>query len=263
MPELPEVAYQKKYADATILHKKIVEVETGDKKIYQSPKSDFEKKLKNNQFESTDRIGKYLFLKLKDGGVLVMHFGMTGKLEYYQHDDTPKYTQFKLIFDDNSKLAFTCPRKFAKLYLAKSVEEFQESHNLGIDALAISEEEFLEICEGRSGTIKGLLMNQSLIAGIGNMYADEVLFQTKIHPKSKVSSLHKKELQSIFDKIGDVLEKVKEARIEGKRVPESYITSIRKEGEGADCPRNNGKIEQTKVSGRTTYYCPVCQKETV
>ena len=261
MPELPEVAYQKKYADATILHKKIVEIETGDKKIYQSAKADFEKILTDNAFESTSRIGKYLFLKLKKNGVLVMHFGMTGKLDYYQHDDTPKYTQLKLIFEDHSKLAFTCPRKFAKLYLVKSVEEFQQSHSLGADALAITEKEFLKICDGRSGTIKGLLINQSLIAGIGNMYADEVLFQTKIHPKTKVNTLSQKQLKSIFDKIEEVLKVVKEARIEGKRVPESYLTRIRKEGESADCPRNNGKIEQTKVSGRTTYFCPVCQKE--
>ncbi|MDN3595824.1 Fpg/Nei family DNA glycosylase [Zunongwangia endophytica] len=263
MPELPEVSYQKKYADATILHKKIVEVETGDKKIYQSPKTDFEKALKNNEFESTDRLGKYLFLKLKNGGGLVMHFGMTGKLDFYQHDDTPKYTQLKLIFEDHSKLAFTCPRKFAKLYLAESLEEFQKTHKLGNDALNLKESEFLELTEGRSGTIKGLLMNQSIIAGIGNMYADEVLFQTKIHPKTKVNTLSQKQLTSIFKSIIEILELVKEVRIEGKRVPESYITSIRKEGEGADCPRNNGKIAQTKVSGRTTYYCPVCQKETV
>ncbi|WP_417884694.1 Fpg/Nei family DNA glycosylase [Zunongwangia sp.] len=260
MPELPEVAYQKKYADATILHKKIIEVETGDKKIYQSDKFDFEKILKDNEFESTSRIGKYLFLNLKKNGVLVMHFGMTGKLDYYQHDDTPKYTQLKLIFEDHSKLAFTCPRKFAKLHLAESIEEFQQSHNLGVDALEITENQFLKICEGRTGTIKGLLMNQSLIAGIGNMYADEVLFQTKIHPKTKVNKLSEKQLKSIFDKIKDILEVVKEARIEGKRVPESYLTRIRKEGEGADCPRNNGKIEQTKVSGRTTYFCSKCQQ---
>jgi len=158
---------------------------------------------------------------------------MTGKLDYYQHDDTPKYTQLKLIFEDHSKLAFTCPRKFAKLYLAKSVEEFQQSHNLGADALAITEKEFLKICDGR----------------------------TKIHPKTKVNTLSQKQLKSIFDKIEEVLKVVKEARIEGKRVPESYLTRIRKEGEGADCPRNNGKIEQTKVSGRTTYFCPVCQQE--
>lgn len=259
MPELPEVAYQKKYADATILHKKIVAVETGDKKIYQSPKTDFEKTLKNNEFESTTRLGKYLILKLKKNGLLVMHFGMTGKLDFYQHDETPKYTQLKLIFEDHSKLAFTCPRKFAKLYLAKSVEEFQESHNLGMDALVISEEEFLEICEGRSGTIKGLLMNQSLIAGIGNLYADETLFQAKIHPKSKVNKLSKKQLKSIFRNIGEVLEVVKEARVEGKKLPDSYLTPVRQKG--ADCPRSNGKIEQTKVSGRTTYFCPNCQKE--
>ena len=85
MPELPEVAYQKKYADATILHKKIIKVETGDKKIYQSDKIDFEETLTNNQFTGSERLGKYLFLNLEKKGGLVVHFGMTGKLEYYQH----------------------------------------------------------------------------------------------------------------------------------------------------------------------------------
>lgn len=126
MPELPEVAYQKKYADATILHKKIIKVETGDKRIYQSPKKDFEDRLQGNQFEATERLGKYLFLKLAKNGGLVMHFGMTGKLEYYQHEEIPKYAQLTLTFEDHSRVSFTCPRKFAKLYLAESLAQFQK-----------------------------------------------------------------------------------------------------------------------------------------
>lgn len=259
MPELPEVAYQKKYADATILHKKIVKVETGDKKIYQSPKKDFEDRLRGNQFEATERLGKYLFLNLAKKGVLVMHFGMTGKLDYYQQEEPPKYAQLTLTFQDHSRVSFICPRKFGKLYLAESLAQFQKDHELGIDALALQKDEFLEILTGRKGTIKGLLMNQKLIAGIGNLYADEVLFQCKIHPKTKAINLSEKEKTCIYKKIGNVLEVVKEARIEGKKLPKTYLTPVRKKG--TECPRNNGKIAQTKVSGRTTYFCPACQEE--
>lgn len=189
MPELPEVAYQKKYADATILQKKIIKVETGDKKIFQSPKTHFEDRLLDNEFEASERSGKYLFLKLAKNGGLVLHFGMTGKLEFYQHDETPKYAQLTLTFQDYSRVSFTCPRKFAKLYLADSLAQFQEEHQIGTDALALKEDEFLDILDGKKGSIKGLLMNQKLIAGIGNLYADEILFQCKVHPNSKINSL--------------------------------------------------------------------------
>jgi len=259
MPELPEVAYQKKYADATILHKKIVKVETGDKKIYQSAKSEFEERLQDNQFTGSERLGKYLFLNLKNNGVLVVHFGMTGKLEYYQHEVVPKYSQLTLTFQDHSRVSFTCPRKFGKLYLAESLTEFQKANRLGFDALAIKQDEFLKIIEKKTGTVKGLLMNQKLIAGIGNLYADEVLFQAKIHPKSKVDQLSEKERKSIFKEIKKVLEVVKQARVEGVELPKTYLTTARKKA--ADCPRNNGKVEQTKVTGRTTYFCPTCQEE--
>ena len=259
MPELPEVAYQKKYADATILHKKIVKVETGDKKIYQSDKSEFEEILKDNEFIGSERLGKYLFLNLKNKGVLVVHFGMTGKLEYYQHEEIPKYEQLTLTFEDHSRVSFTCPRKFGKLYLAESLVKFQKENGLGVDALALTREQFFEILKGKTGTIKALLMNQKLIAGIGNLYADEIFFQVKIHPTTKVDQLSEKEKTEIFKEIEEVLEVVKEARIEGSKLPESYLTTVRKKG--ADCPRKNGKIEQIKVSGRTTYFCPTCQQE--
>ncbi|PRX48185.1 DNA-formamidopyrimidine glycosylase family protein [Salegentibacter salegens] len=243
MPELPEVAYQKKYADATILHKKIVKIETGDKKIYQSAKSIFEETLKDNQFTGSERLGKYLFLKLEKQGVLVVHFGMTGKLEYYQHEETPKYAQLTLTFEDHSRVSFTCPRKFGKLYLTKSLAEFQKENNLGVDALALKEEEFFKILKTRTGTIKALLMNQKLIAGIGNLYADEILFQVKIHPTTKVDQLSEKEKTEIFKEIEEVLEVVKEARIEGSKLPKSYLTSVRKKY--ADCPKNNGSVSST------------------
>jgi formamidopyrimidine-DNA glycosylase len=149
MPELPEVAYQKKYADATILHKKIIKVETGDNKLYHSSKLQFQKTLKHNQFTSSERLGKYLFLNLEKNGVIVIHFGMTGKLEYYLHEEVPMYAQLTITFDDYSKVSFVCPRKLGKLYLAQSLNEFKIEHNIGIDALSVKNKKFHEILKNR------------------------------------------------------------------------------------------------------------------
>jgi formamidopyrimidine-DNA glycosylase len=102
-------------------------------------------------------------------------------------------------------------------------------------------------------------MNQRLIAGIGNLYADEVLFQAKVHPTTKANELSEIEKDTIYKKIEKVLKAVKTIRVEGKKLPKNFLTTVREKGK--DCPRSNGKISQIKVSGRTTYYCPTCQRE--
>ncbi|WP_373057316.1 Fpg/Nei family DNA glycosylase [Zunongwangia sp. H14] len=259
MPELPEVAYQKKYVDATALHKKIVKVETGVAKLFQSPQKDFKKALENQKFEETTQLGKYLFLKISSGQQLVLHFGMTGKMEYYQHDEVPKHAQLTTIFDDDSRLSFVCPRKFGKIYMADGVEDFQKKHSLGNHALDIEEKEFLELLQEKKGSIKGALTDQHVIAGIGNLYADEMLYQCGIHPKSKTENLSEKDKKCLFKEMDKVLKRVIKSKTEDSRLPESYLTRHRKEG--ADCPNCKGKVKMIKVSGRSTYLCPNCQKE--
>lgn len=258
MPELPEVAYQKIYIDSTSLHQKIVKVELGADKIFQSPKKDFERVLKGNEFISSSQIGKYLLLELKDNGFLVIHFGMTGKMDYFQHDEIQKHAQLTLSFEDRGKLSFVCPRKFGKLFLTESIEVFKKQQNLGPHASDLSEKEFLKLFENKKGSVKTALMNQSFIAGLGNLYVDELLYHSGIHPKSKTENLQRKELKDMYKNMKKVLETVTRCKTEGTSLPDSYLRAHRNEGE--ECPKGKGKIEMIKIGGRSTYFCPECQE---
>ncbi|MDT0685435.1 Fpg/Nei family DNA glycosylase [Autumnicola psychrophila] len=257
MPELPEVAYQKKYVDATALHKKVVKMDFGAKKLFQSSQKDFENAVLNKKISGTQQLGKYLFLNITSGKELVLHFGMSGKMEFYQHDEVPKHAQLTLFFEDNSRLSFVCPRKFGKIYLAEGIEDFQKKNSLGNHALDVKEEEFIKLLQDKKGSIKSALTDQHIIAGIGNLYADEILFQCKIHPKTSTAKLSDKEIKCLFEKMEKILKKVTKSKTEDSKLPENYLTSHRKEG--ADCPDCKGKVEMMKVSGRSTYFCPDCQ----
>lgn len=258
MPELPEVAYQKIYVDSTSLHKKIVEVEFGADKIFQSPKKEFKERLLSNEFVSSHQIGKYLLMELKEKGWLVIHFGMTGKMDYFNHDEVQKHAQLTVRFEDGSKLSFICPRKFGKLFLTGSIEEFREEQNLGPHATDLSEKDFIKLFEKKKGSVKTALMDQSFIAGLGNLYVDELLFHSGIHPKSKAEKLSEKDLSRMYKYMVEVLDTVTKSKTEGTKLPDTYLRPHRNDGE--DCPNGKGKIEMIKVGGRSTYFCPDCQE---
>lgn len=258
MPELPEVAYQKIYLESTSLHQQIVNVETGADKIFQSPKKEFVDTLSGNELISSSQIGKYLLVELKKKGFLVIHFGMTGKLDYFKHDETHKHAQLTLTFDNGGKLSFICPRKFGKLFLTESIATFKQQQNLGPHATELKKADFHKLFEKKKGNVKTALMDQSFIAGLGNLYVDEMLFQSGIHPKSKAENLEKSDLEIMYKNMIEVLETVTKCKSEGVAVPDSYLRSQRTEGE--TCPKGNGKIEMIKVGGRSTYFCPECQQ---
>lgn len=258
MPELPEVAYQKIYVDSTSLLQKIVKVDLGATKIFQSPKKEFEETLLGNEFISTSQIGKYLLVELKRAGFLVIHFGMTGKLVFFNHDEIQKHAQLTVTFDNGSRLSFICPRKFGKLFLTSGIEDFRKEKDLGPHATEISKTDFQQLFDGKRGSVKTALMDQSFIAGLGNLYVDEMLYQSGIHPKSKSENLTEKDLSNMFNKMVAILDTVTKCKTEGIAVPESYLRSHRTEGE--DCPNGKVKIEMIKVGGRSTYFCPECQE---
>lgn len=253
MPELPEVTYSKNYADATILHKEITALTFSASKIFQAPEKDFKDALVHQEFTGTTRHGKYLFLETSGGKCLVLHFGMTGDLEYSHQGDAPEYAYFTITFSDNSRLFFICPRKFAKVFLADSIDQFKEEHSLGPDALDMPLEEFQKMLDGKRGSIKGALMNQKYIAGLGNLYSDEVLFQSGIHPTTKPVDLSEKEVKTIYKNISVVLDTVIKSKIYDTSLPSGYLTAHRKEG--ADCPKGKGKVKMMKVAGRSSYFC--------
>lgn len=259
MPELPEIALFKKYLDATALHKKIIGLSLPGERVLKASKKEFENAIFKNELVESRRLGKYLLVKTSGNKWLVFHFGMTGELKYYKNQDEPKYSQIILSFENDYQLAYMCRRKLGKIFLAESFEAFKEEHSLGEDALEISEEEFSQILKDKTAGIKSVLTDQQVLSGIGNVYSDEILYQSEIHPKTKTNVLSEKEKRRLFENMHRILKLAIDKDGERSEFPNDYLLRHRKEGE--DCSRCKGEIVKIKISGRSTYFCPDCQQE--
>ena len=259
MPELPDVEVFKRYLDSTALHQKVSSAEIKNEKILGNVSAGgLEKELLGKRFESTQRHGKYLFVELDSGGWLLLHFGMTGYLKYFKDmEDEPSHDRFLVTFENGFHLAFDCQRMLGKVDLVESPESLIESEGLGPDPLTLDSPSFRERLEGKRGAIKPALMDQRVFAGIGNIYSDEILFQTRIHPKANAGQLGEDNLENLFEATRHVLQTAIDCGADPEEMPDSFLLPRRSEGE--ECPRNNGEIEKIKVSSRTAYYCPVCQ----
>lgn len=260
MPELPDVETYKRYLDSTSLHAKIDKLEFPEKmEIFRASANDFRKALEGHKLTRSQRVGKYLFVESSSGKWLVLHFGMTGYLEYYKNQEMPAYTKLLVDFSNGYHLAVINKRKLGSVDLADDVEEYCRQKDLGKDALEFSRKEFEELLKNKGGSIKGALMDQNSIAGIGNVYSDEILYHSGIHPKSDAKKLSVEELHKLYSKMMHILELVIDKGAEPSELPGSWLIGHRKDG--ADCPKCKGKIRQIKISGRSTYFCPGCQEE--
>jgi formamidopyrimidine-DNA glycosylase len=264
MPELPDVAVFKRYFDATALHKEIDDVHVRDAQILANVSGpQLVSRLTGSAFKGTSRHGKYLFAML-DEDVLVMHFGMTGRLQYYKDPDRePRYARCICDFDNDYHLAFVNPRKLGQLRLIQDVGAFLRAKQLGPDVLDDDFDfaAFRKRLSGRRGMIKTRLMDQKIMAGIGNVYADEILFQVRIHPKTPTNELDEKVLHAIFDAMKKVLETAIDRDADPHQFPDHFIIPQRREG--GECPACGGNVQRLKISGRSSYVCPQCQEAPV
>ena len=261
MPELPEVEIFKQYLDATSLHQRIDDVHVrGTYILKQISARELARRLKGRRFESSRRYGKHLFVR-SDGELwLRLHFGMTGSLYYFKNDEeVPRHGRVLFVFANNHRLAFDDQRQFGQIGLLKDVDEFLKKHALGPDALNLDLEEFRKILSKRRGTLKAILLNQQLIAGIGNIYADEILFHARLHPATEVSRLDGKALIKLFRATRYVLEKAIAAKADVKHLPRSWLLPHR--GKGGKCLRCGRGLKSASVGGRTAWFCPHCQRK--
>ena len=259
MPELPDVEVFRRYIDSTSLHQKIESAEVKNEKILGGVSArELQSTLKGRTFESTRRHGKNLFVALDNGGWLLMHFGMTGDLEYFEDlDRDPPHDRFLISFENGYHLAFEDQRMFGNVDLIEDLDDFVRKKKLGPDALELDPASFRERFEGRKGSVKAALMNQQLVAGVGNIYSDEMLFQARLHPETRIEQLDDATLEKLFEETRRVLETAIERGAYPQELPDNFLLSHRREGER--CPRSNGEIRKLKAAGRTAYYCPACQ----
>lgn len=260
MPELPDVQTFKEYLDSTSLHKRIQDLEVKSEQILRDVTgNELSTKLKGEEFLSSQRHGKYLFASVSGKFWLVFHFGMTGDLKYFEElNEEPAHDRLLITFSNGHHLAFDNQRKFGKVTVTPKIDEFITKKKLGTDAMQIDFPTFRDAMENKKGSIKAALMDQHTIAGIGNIYSDEILFQTGIHPEKKVSALDEKTLKELHSNMRRILKTAIENQADPKRFPKDYMLHNRVKG--APCPRCGGKIETLKMSGRTAYFCPKCQK---
>lgn len=259
MPELPDVEVFRRYLDSTSLHKTVRDVDVRDAGVLRSISGrGLEKSLKGRSLESTRRRGKHLLARLDEDGWLTIHFGMTGYLEYFKSVKGERpHDRVVMRFDNGYHLAFVCQRKLGRIGLVKHPGRFFASHALGPDALDLDMDTFRDMLGGRRGAVKPALMDQSFIAGIGNIYADEILYHAGIDPRARASSLGHKSVDALFGKMKRVLNMAIDRKADPERLPRTWLLPHREEG--ASCPKCGGTVKRIRLSNRSAYLCPRCQ----
>jgi len=259
MPELPDVENFRRYMAKHAMKQVVSEVRVTDDRILESISSDqLQERIAGNQVVSTRRHGKYLLAEMSSGGWVVFHFGMTGFFVYGASANAyPRHARAVFTFENNDFLAFDCQRLLGRLTWTGTAEDYIASQKLGPDALELDFKSFADKVAGARTMVKSALMNQERVAGIGNVYSDEILFQARIHPKIPINGLDEDRLAHLYQAMRDVLNRAIECGAVPEKFPADYLLPHRSAGDA--CPVCGGRIQKIKISGRTAYICNKCQ----
>jgi formamidopyrimidine-DNA glycosylase len=287
MPELPEVETVCRQLEPELEGRRIERLEVLDARWARPvPAEELEAAASGSAIEGLGRRGKYLLLRLDGERTLVMHLRMTGNLvlvdgerkldpsegmRLYEGERTASERHLRARFhlSDGRELWFTDPRRFGEAFLVDDAGLEARFARLGAEPLSdeFTPEVLGEAAANRTAPLKSFLLDQSRVAGVGNIYADEALFRAKLHPLSPAGSMRPEHLQELRDAIVDALEAglenggasiddYRDGRGEKGRMQDEFLVHTR---EGESCPRCGGTIARIVVSGRSTYYCPSCQ----
>lgn len=260
MPELPEVNTVKKTFHTTVLDLDIIRVSVYDEVILRNRSaSQFKQALEGRRFVDTYRQGKYFFGILDNGLHILFHLGMTGDLVYYfSEDDQPRYERFCMQFSDGLILGYNDPRKFSNIRVIEDLPLYLQEIKLGPDALVISQDAFETIFNNRKTSLKAVLMNQQLIAGIGNLYADEICYQAKIHPASSAGALSSNHLNVLYQRMRHILLEACDREAYYQIYPDDWFWQLRSDENRV--LKGKGTVRKLKIGGRTTYFVDGYQK---
>ena len=266
MPELPDVEGFKRVLTRNALRKTIERVVVSDARILgKLPARAFASRLQGAKLAAARRHGKHLMAKLDRGGWLTLHFGMSGALRFLRScDEEPPFTRVRLDFANDGCLAYTNKRMIGHVGLVEDAAGFITDEKLGPDALdrRVDFDAFKSAVAGIKRDVKSILMDQGIIAGIGNIYSDEILFQARINPAEQMGDLTPGQIKRLFLEMREVLETAiahgagAEQFIE--RLPSGFLIPERKKG--GRCPRCRSLLKVLKIGGRTAYCCPRCQR---
>jgi formamidopyrimidine-DNA glycosylase len=287
MPELPEVETVCRQLDPELTGRRIEALEVLDARWCRPMRpATLARAVKGTRIEGLGRRGKYLLLALEGARTLVMHLRMTGNLVLVEGErkldpsegrrlyeaersTSERHLRARFRLDDGREVWFTDPRRFGEAFLIDDAKLDERFVKLGVEPLSA---EFTpaalgEIAANRTAPLKSFLLDQSGVAGVGNIYADEALFRARLHPLSPAGSMKAEHLQALhagviaaleagIDGGGASIDDYRDGRGEKGTMQDEFLVHTRV---GEPCPRCDGTIVRIVVSGRSTYYCPSCQ----
>ncbi len=287
MPELPEVETVCRQLEPELEGRRIERLEVDDARWSRPvPPGELEVAVSGKAIERLGRRGKYLLLGLEGGQTLVMHLRMTGNLVLVEGEEridpsegmrlyegersaSERHLRARFVLDDGREVWFTDPRRFGEAFLIDDAGLEARFERLGLEPLseAFTPEALAAIAEGRKAPLKSFLLDQSGVAGVGNIYADEALFRARLHPLSPAGSMRPEHHEALRDAVvaaleagidggGASIDDYRDGRGERGTMQDEFLVHTR---EGKPCPRCGGEIARIVVSGRSTYFCPACQ----
>lgn len=276
MPELPEVETVRRDLKRSIIGRTVETVSTGKRDVLcECRPVDLKRVLPGRRIEAIDRIGKNLILRLSGGPALIVHLGMTGQFYTVGPEETlPNHTHAVLGLSGDLRLIYRDVRRFGHLELVcdGDLSACASLRKVGVDARSRSftAKRLGELLAGRTSFVKAALLNQSLVAGLGNIYVCEAMHRAGIHPETRCHELSETQIASLRREIRDVLDEAIKAEgttisdyVTGAGVPGGFQKRLRVYGrEGLTCRRRGcgATIERIVQSNRSTFFCPACQK---
>jgi formamidopyrimidine-DNA glycosylase len=272
MPELPEVETIRRQLEPELTGRRIASAEVFDERWTRPvPPPEVERELAGRVIESVERRGKYLLLRLEGERTLAMHLRMTGNLLLDDGGTERPYLRARLRLERGGDLLFTDPRRFGHAIVLRDAELHEYfAARLGVEPLSesLTAAELCRVAAGRRAPLKSFLLNQLGVAGIGNIYADEALHRAELHPLSPAGSMKPDDCERLRQGIVDALEAglasggasvddYRDARGEQGTMQDEFLVHTR---EGKPCPRCGAEIQRIVVGGRSTYFCPSCQR---
>ena len=277
MPELPEVEtvrrdLQESVVGLTVMSARVFRSDV----LCDTRPCDLEQALAGRRIEATDRLGKNLILRFSGGPALIVNLGMTGQFYVAEGGgEPPEHTHVVLELSDGARLLFRDMRRFGHVELVADgqVGESTSLQNVGVDACAraFTAGKLVALLAGRTGLLKSALMDQSLVAGLGNIYACEVMHRAGLSPRLRCHRLSEEQIKSLHRAIKQVLSSAIKAQgttlsddgyVTGRNLPGGFQRRLRvygREGEPCRCPGCGHEIRRIVQANRSTFYCPGCQ----
>jgi formamidopyrimidine-DNA glycosylase len=277
MPELPEVETLARGLQRELAGRRVLSVELGKTDFMDNP-AEIERELPGSKIRGVERYGKFMLLRLQrfpqNGGglqesALLVHLGMTGTMiPRPVNEPRVKHTHLVALLDDGRELRYIDPRRFGRIALLAGEKLREELLRFGADPLQIPIDEFVRRIRGRRARIKAMLLDQGVLRGVGNIYADESLWKARIHPARIGARLAVGEAKSLHRALQQILEKAIVLRgssisdfLDAEGEPGEYQLHHKAYGrEGKACYRCKAPIRRIVVAGRSSFFCPNCQR---